>query len=169
MAVGKYGKAFETSILCIPWCAYQAAWRPAEFKLRDGKAEFGAQLSTICSWMFYWHFWHPYNVFWWKNSVLQVSGRNTFENAYKITSKSTFSVNIRISLPLINSHLLITRGPLMCFSADTLVYMCIIICCICLWEDRPLLIFLYCASCLGSFTKLWPVWKKKKPLSYSEM
>ena len=36
-------------------------------------------------------FWPPDNIFWWKNSVLQVSGRNTLENAYKITSKSKFS------------------------------------------------------------------------------
>ena len=42
-------------------------------------------------------FWYPDSVFWWKNNVLQVSGRNTFENAYKITSKSKFSTqNVQI-------------------------------------------------------------------------
>ena len=38
-------------------------------------------------------FWPPDNVFWWKSSVLQVSGRTTFENVYKITSKSKFSTH----------------------------------------------------------------------------
>ena len=36
-------------------------------------------------------------LFWWTNNVLQVSGRNTLENAYKITSKSKFSTqNVQI-------------------------------------------------------------------------
>ena len=38
------------------------------------------------------HFWPPDNVLLWKNRVLQVSGRNTLENAYKIISKSKFSI-----------------------------------------------------------------------------
>ena len=41
--------------------------------------------------------WPPDNVFWWKNNVLQISSRNTLENAYKITSKSKFSTqNVQI-------------------------------------------------------------------------
>ena len=38
-------------------------------------------------------FWPPDNGFWWKNYVLQVSGRDTLENAIKITSKSKFSTH----------------------------------------------------------------------------
>ena len=42
-------------------------------------------------------FWSPDNIFWWKNSVLQVSGRSTLENAYNITSTSKFSTqNLQI-------------------------------------------------------------------------
>ena len=50
-------------------------------------------------------FWPPYNgyynVFWWKNNFLQISGRNTLENADKITSKTKFSTPIvQFSSPL---------------------------------------------------------------------
>ena len=46
-------------------------------------------------------FWPPDNVFWWKNRVLQVSGRDTLENAIKITSKTKFSTHF----VQISSHL----------------------------------------------------------------
>ena len=62
-------------------------------------------------------FWHPDGVFQWKSRVLQVSGRNTFENTYKITSRSKFSTQI-VQIPynlhpaLSNSLYFVGPGPI---------------------------------------------------------
>ena len=53
--------------------------------------------------------------FLWKNRVLQVSGRNTLENAYKITSKSKFSTHF----VQFSSHL----HPAL---SNSLVFVCIV-------------------------------------------
>ena len=62
--------------------------------------EMSSKSKFWITWLFPWHFflknrrcWPPDKVFWWKNRVLQVSGRNTLENAIKITSKNKFSTH----------------------------------------------------------------------------
>ena len=111
-----------------PIWARMGPYGPGPGPWRAGKVQKKTHISfSIISFFVNRRFWSPDNVFWWKNNVLQVSGRNTVENACKITSKSKFSTrNMQIPYylhPALSYSLEISIGSQnfiwICFCCDS--------------------------------------------------